>query len=91
MSLLDMDAVHNEAIVAIGTTDEITRDYLFRVLKATDPTTRTKSAVKGATLNSKFLALLEVPLPPLAEQLRIVTRIDKLRAHIVSVREELVA
>ena len=91
MSLLDMDAVHNEAIVAIGTADEITRDYLFRVLKAIDPTTRTKSAVKGATLNSKSLALLEIPLPPLAEQIRIAARIDELRAHVVRLREGLAA
>jgi type I restriction enzyme, S subunit len=39
-----------------------------------------KSAIKGNTLNSESIAALMIPLPPLAEQLRIVTKVDELMA-----------
>jgi Type I restriction modification DNA specificity domain len=64
-------------------------DYLFRVLKVIDPMRRTRSAVKGSTVNSKSLAMLEIPLPPLIEQVRIVTRIDEFRERLVVLRERL--
>jgi type I restriction enzyme S subunit len=91
MSILGMDAVHNEAIMAINTYHQETRDYLFRILKVIDPMRRTKSAVKGSTLNSKSLAMLEIPLPPLSEQVRIVARINEFRERLAVLRERLSA
>lgn len=38
----------------------------------------TKKAIKGNTLNSDSLAALLIPLPPLAEQHRIVAKVDEL-------------
>jgi hypothetical protein len=62
--------------------DQQTRDYLFRVLKVTDPMRRTKSIVKGSTANTKSFAVLEIPSPLLSEQVRIVTRIDEFRERL---------
>lgn len=78
MSITAVDAVHNEAIASIITKDERLRDYLFKALRALDPTGRSNNAVKGKTLNSKSIALLEVPLPPAEEQARIVSALDDL-------------
>ena len=91
MSILGMDAVHNEAIMAISPYHQETREYLFRILKVVDPMRRTKSAVKGSTLNSKSLAMLEIPLPPLGEQRRIVKRIDEFKGCLATLRERLSA
>jgi type I restriction enzyme S subunit len=89
MSILGMDAVHNEAIMSISPLHQETREYLFRILKVVDPMRRTKSAVKGSTLNSKTLAALEIPLPPLGEQRRIVARIDEFRERFAALRDRL--
>jgi type I restriction enzyme, S subunit len=89
MSILGMDAVHNEAIMSISPCHQDTREYLFRILKVVDPMRRTKSAVKGSTLNSKSLAALEIPLPPLDEQRRIVARIDDFRKRLATLRDHL--
>lgn len=78
MSILSIDATHNEAIASLATYDKITRDYLFKALKILDPTKRTNSAIKGKTLNSTSLSLLEIPLPPLQEQARINEKINEL-------------
>ena len=42
-----------------------------------------KDVIKGKTLNSKSISNLLLPLPPLAEQQRIVTKIEEL-ASIMS-------
>lgn len=89
MSVTTMDAVHNEAIVSIMSRDHELRDYLFKALRAMDPTARTNNAVKGKTLNSKSIALLEVPLPPAAEQVRIVEALDLLLGLTSSLKSQL--
>lgn len=78
MSILGMDAVHNEAIASLKTYSEVTTRYLFKALGAIDPTARTSAAIKGSTLNSTTLSILEVPLPPLLEQKRIVEKLSKI-------------
>jgi len=78
MSITEMDAVHNEAIASFSTySDEMTH-YLFKALEVIDPTKRSKGAIMGNTLNSASLSLLEIPLPPLAEQARIVKKATQL-------------
>jgi hypothetical protein len=67
-----------------------TRDYLFRVLNVIDPMRHTKSTVKDSTLNTKSLAMLEIPLPPLSEQVRIVTRIDEFRERLAVPNESVI-
>ena len=80
-SIMGVDGVHNEAIVSIAPyidKADALRDYLLWVLPLFAKGGNTKSAIKGATLNSKSLAALLIPLPPLAEQQRIVEQIQVL-------------
>ena len=81
VSILDIDATHNEAIISIYPyidSDYCTRNYLFKVLPLLSQNGETKDAIKGRTLNSTSLSNMLIPLPPLNEQKRIVTAIEKL-------------
>ena len=81
VSILDIDAFHNEAIISIYPyvdTDKITRDYLFCVLPLLSQLGDTKTAIKGNTLNSTSLDNLLIPLPSLNEQRRIVEKLFEL-------------
>ena len=77
-SILDIDAVHNEAIISIKPyvdSDDSLRDYLFYILPLISNFGDSKDAIKGKTLNSTSLFNLLIPLPPLVEQRRIVNAI----------------
>ncbi len=79
VSILEIDAFHNEAIISIYPyidNNRITTQYLFKVLPLLSQEGDTKFAIKGKTLNSTSLGELLIPLPPLMEQKRI---FDKLR------------
>lgn len=80
-SILDCEAVHNEAIISIIPFidyDNSLRDYLFYVLPFITQWGDSRNAIKGKTLNSKSISNLLVPLPPLREQKRIVEKIEKI-------------
>ena len=79
-SILDVDAVHNEAIISIFpiiSEHEITRNFLLNALPVLVLCVKKRDAVKGATLNSSKLATMFIPLPPLSEQHRIVAEIER--------------
>ena len=81
VSILDVDAVHNEAIISIypyADKETIIRDYLFEILPLTSQSGESKNAIKGKTLNNTSISNLLIPLPPLAEQKRIVGKIEAL-------------
>lgn len=81
VSILDINAVHNEAIISIlpyKNEENIARNYYFKILPLISTTGNFKSAIKGKTLNSTSINNLLIPLPPLAEQKRIVARIEEL-------------
>lgn len=78
ISILDIDAYHNEAIISIRPFADMNRDYLFKVLPKIALRGNTKKAIMGNTLNSSSLASLQIPIPPLAEQHRIVAKVDEL-------------
>ena len=81
VSILDIDAVHNEAIISIYpfiNTNNIMQDYLFKILPFITQWGNSKNAIKGQTLNKDSIKNLLIPLPPLAEQKRIVEKLDKL-------------
>ena len=85
VSILGMDAFHNEAIISIFPyigDKNATRDYLFNTLPLLSQEGDTKTAIKGNTLNSDSLDALLIPLPPLNEQLRITAKLQELQAPL---------
>lgn len=84
-SILDIDALHNEAIISIFPyvdKNEYFRDYLFYILPIITQWGESKNAIKGKTLNSKSIANLLVPLAPLEEMHRIVSKIEELLPYV---------
>ncbi len=85
VSILDVPAVHNEAIISIYpfvSDSHITQAYLFKILPLITQYGDTKSAIKGKTLNTTSISNLLLPLPPLAEQKRIVAKLEELLPYI---------
>ena len=84
-SILDIDAVHNEAIISIYPymdNDDNLRNYLFYILPIVTQWGDSKNAIKGKTLNSKSIANLMIPLAPLNELHRIVVKIKELLPYV---------
>lgn len=70
ISELGIDAYHNEAIITILPYFN-NLAWFKHFLPMIAQRGETKDAIKGKTLNSKSLASLLIPVPPLAEQFRI--------------------
>ena len=80
-SILNIKAVHNEAIIDIIPLiddNHIFRNYLFFILPYISQYASSNYAIKGKTLNKASINNMLIPLPPLAEQKRIVAKIEKL-------------
>jgi len=75
---LGIPAFHNEAIISIRPHLSELDPFLFRVLPQFARQGDTKGAIKGATLNRDSISNILFPLPPLAEQHRIVAKVDEL-------------
>lgn len=74
----ECDLYTNEAIAAIFIKNKnINKYFLDYVLKFTDLEKYVDNAVKGKTLNKQKLKQIEIPLPPLKEQERIVGILDE--------------
>lgn len=80
VTVLGKDAVHNEAIISIFPfiDEKPLKDYLQKILPLVANGGDTKNAIKGKTLNATSISNLMIPLPPLAEQERIVAKINEL-------------
>jgi type I restriction enzyme, S subunit len=77
---LGIPAYHNEAIISIEPLLPEIDSFLFLALPHLALHGRTKSAIKGATLNRSSLSKIPIPLPPVAEQARIVAKVDEFNA-----------
>ena len=77
---LGVAAYHNEAIISIYPYEKELSEYLFKVLPEFARRGDTKGAIKGATLNRETISNILLPLPPLAEQHRIVAKVDEVMA-----------
>lgn len=83
VSILGMDAVHNEAIISVYPTapvddSRMLQKWLLKIMPLVAATGNSKNAIKGKTLNATSISNLMVPVPPLAEQGRIVAKIEEL-------------
>ena len=86
VSILGIDAFHNEAIISIYPfvdPDKITTMFLFATLPLLSQSGDTKSAIKGNTLNSDSLDALLIPLPPIMEQKRIFDKLHELTSPLL--------
>ena len=86
VSILGIDAFHNEAIISIYPFvdhDKITTMFLFATLPLLSQSGDTKSAIKGNTLNSDSLDALLIPLPPIMEQKRIFDKLHELTTPLL--------
>ena len=81
----------NEAIAALHVLDYdvADRDYLYWALGSIDYDRLVDRAAKGKTLNKAKLKILQIPLPPLAEQKRIAWILDAVDALRAKRREAL--
>jgi type I restriction enzyme S subunit len=80
MARLAVPAFHNEAIISIHPYMKSLDPYLFKVIPLFARSADSKGAIKGATLNRDSISRIPIPLPPLAEQHRIVAKVDELMA-----------
>ena len=84
IAILDIYAVHNEAIVSIDTIidSNILKKWYFHILPTIAKEGDYRTAIKGNTLNKESLNNLIIPMPPLAEQRKIIEKIDTLMVCI---------
>jgi type I restriction enzyme S subunit len=79
VSILGLDALHNEAIISIIPKPELDRDFLMFYLPTINFSDYQDRAVKGNTLNKSKIDRLPVPVPPLSEQRAIVHALRTIR------------
>lgn len=80
ISVLGVDAFHNEAIISIFPFEAYLKEYFFRCLDGYDLLSNQSNAIKGHTLNKEKINAIFIALPPLNEQKRIVAKVDELMA-----------
>lgn len=81
VSILDINAVHNEAIISIYPfcdPEKRIQNYLFWFLPLLTQYADSKNAIKGKTLNSTSINNLLIPFPSLTEQARITSALQRL-------------
>ena len=79
VSILGVDALHNEAIISILpylSKDGSIKKWLFYTLGILVTYVEQTGAIKGNTLNKDKMSNMYIPLPPLEEQQRIVDKIN---------------
>lgn len=82
------DLYTNEAICSFNNL-EANAEFLYYILGRTDFSLYGKQAVKGYTLNSESLKLIEVPLPTIEEQTAIAAVLSDMDAEIDAIEAKL--
>lgn len=86
------DAVVNEHVFICRPTSQVEPRYLFRFLMSKEGQQRILENFKGSAqggINQTFAQNTEVPLAPLAEQCRIVAKLEQLLAKVNASRQRL--
>ena len=86
MAFTARDMYSNEAICSFNDL-KMNASFLYYVLGKTDFSLYGKQAVKGLTLNSESLKIIEVPYPPLDEQTAIATVLSDMDAEIGALQQ----
>ena len=83
VSILTIDAATNQAIVGISHTNAIDNEYLYYVLMGLKSVVIQKQhGMAQMNINQTILKEAPFPLPPLAEQKRIVAKIEELMPFV---------
>lgn len=90
VATLGIDAVHNEAIVALYPSGEVDQKFLEYYLSQVDWSQYQDRAIKGNTLNRNKIDRVSIALPTPDEQRRIATILWKVQ-RAIEVQERLVA
>lgn len=90
MAFTGCDLFTNEAIAAFAIKDEkeLNPEYLYYALQSATYG-GSNQAVMGKTLNSKSLAEIKIPLPPINDQLRIANLLGKVEGLIAQRKQHL--
>ena len=79
VSILKIDAATNQAIVGINHSKNIDKKYLFYILIGLrDVVIKQQHGMAQMNINQTILKNSLIPLPPIAEQRRVVEKLDKL-------------
>ena len=92
VALTTGDVTINQDMKALLPFERDMRDYLLLALRAFEPevlATVERSSHGTCKLKTEFLHGLTMPIPPLAEQRRIVARVDQLMALVDELEEQL--
>ncbi len=76
------DLVHNEAIISIHPQKELNKMFISYYLPNIDYKEYQDRQIKGNTLNREKISRIKIPLPPLPEQEKIATVLNKIQRSI---------
>jgi len=90
VGVLDIDATTNQAIAGITPIDLVNHRFItYSLLELVQELQKQGKGVAQKNINLTILKALNVPLPPLPEQKRIVAKLDGLFAHFEEVKTRL--
>ena len=90
VGILDIEATTNQAIVGIFSENGIDNKYLFQLLRYTGFTLYNKShGIAQNNINTTIAKQLQIALPPLPEQHRIVTKLEALQEQVNTSKDHL--
>ena len=90
IGILNFDASTNQAIAGITPTDKVSHKYLVYSLKELSESVQNEGkGVAQKNINQQILKDTLIPLPPLAEQERIVAKLDALFAQHEKMKQAL--
>jgi type I restriction enzyme S subunit len=90
LAFLGVDAASNQAVCGIYKNDNIDSNYLYHFLFSKKPSL-VKQGIGGAqpNISQGILKNLDIPIPPLPEQLAIVSKIEELLSDLENGKQQL--